>query len=770
MTERGSTTGKRAAGIAAAMLVLLALGTGLSRVELDTDPATFLPAGDPAAAAATEKAKSFGGDPVIVILESKKPRRLLQGEQLTRLIALEAKLGRSDDVAAVYGPGTVLNQLAGATQDVMARLSGTRDGLRNEAVLQAREAGYSEKRAREVGRRAVAAFDERYGSLLVQAMPVGLPTLRNQRFIDTVMYGDGPRARPEWQFVVPGNNAVALIVRPREDLDEKATTQLVDRVRAAVQDSGLDVDRTTVTGAPAITAGLADRARGELPLLGAVAILLVGLVYLLLPWTRRRSRLRPLFAALVGTAGTLAVFGLLGRPLTLGVVAFLPILLGIGSDFPLYLSRAGRHREVIVAVVAAAAGFASLALSPLPFVRELGLALALGTLLAAATALALRRVLGPVAPTADPTGLLADAGRRRLSRRARGGLAICAVSAAVAGWLLLPGLPVQTQPEELAQGLEEVEDARHAEQVLGSSGEVTVMVSADDVADPEVLSWLGGVEDTIVRTVGDRVHPVVSTSRLFRFLGPDPTPAQVEAALDLMPQYLTSAVLRSDRKQAVLVLGAEFGDIEELDGLLSEVDVAIGEPPAGVDVEVIGLPVAADRGLDLVTEGRVWINVAGILAAALVLLVGLRSGRDALRATLTVLLATGWLAAIVWASTGSLSPLTVAIGSLVTATGVEFAVMMSRGGPGGAAFVRVVTVALAGTTGYLVLGLSELAVLREFGLLLACGVTCSFFAATVMVGVLPPRVAPTPGREDDRMETDDVLTAENDVEEAVMLR
>jgi predicted RND superfamily exporter protein len=111
-----------------------------------------------------------------------------------------------------------------------------------------------------------------------------------------------------------------------------------------------------------------------------------------------------------------------------------------------------------------------------------------------------------------------------------------------------------------------------------------------------------------------------------------------------------------------------------------------------------------------------------------------------------VLLATGWVGLIATLTTGSLNPLTVAIGSLVTATGCEFAVMLSARSDG-RPVTRVLTAALAGTAGYLVLGASKLAVLRDFGLLLAAGVVCSLLAALLVHAVLgQPRRAPTEGQ------------------------
>ncbi|MFW6868164.1 RND transporter [Nocardioides sp. CPCC 206347] len=737
MIDRSGDTGSRQRRQWTALLGALALGAvivlGLLRVEIDTSTASFLPAGDPVEKALAAKADDFGGDPVIVVLETSEPRALFNDpEALVRLVGLEGQLANLPDVAAVYGPGTVLNQTAGAAQDMLAQISGRRDGYRQEVMARARERGIPENKVKELGEAALARFDERYGALMVQGLPAGLPTLKNPRFVQTVLFEEeNLEARPQWRYLVPSPTSVTVLVRPRAGLDAEGTTRLVDGVRSAVKDVDLELSRTTVTGAPVVASGLADRGRAELPVLGAVAVGAVGLIFLFVGWTsRRRSRLRPTAAALVGTAATLSCFGWAGQPLSLGVVAFLPILLGIGSDFPLYLSRGRSDRAVLVTALAAMLGFGSLALSPLPFVRELGIALAVGILLTVATALAVRWHFGPVPDPAPAKRTSADGPAFSWPRAGlgRGIVTAALVVTAGLGWIALSGLAVEAQPDELAAGLPELDDAQYAEDLLGSAGEVSLVIKAEDVTSPEVLAWSQHAQTRIVTELGDRVHPVLSVADLLRFLGAEPTADQIKAAVAVMPRYLSSAVLRSDRAEGVVVLAVEFDDVAGLSDLLDDLDEAVGTPPDGVEVDTVGLPVSAARGLELVGDGRLWINLAGIGLAGAAIWIGLRSRDDAMRAVLTVVVSTGWVALLAAATTGSLNPLTIALGSLVTATGCEFSVMLRRG-----ADLRAVgTAALAGTTGYLVLALSELAVLRDFGLLLAGGVVCSFVAALLV--------------------------------------
>lgn len=739
-SSEGPEARRRSRWALVAMFVLgAAIVGGLLRVQIDTSTNSFLPAGDATEKALADKADNFGGDPIIVLLETDKPRAIFTDQEaLVRLVGLEGRLADLSDVAAVYGPGTVLNQTAGAAQDMLAQISGRRDGYRNEVMAAARKEGLPAGKVKALGKAALARFDERYGALMVRGLPAGLPTLKNPRFVQTVLFDEKTlEARPQWRQLVPSPTTVAVLVRPRANLDASATARLVDGVQNAVDKSGLDLRRETVTGAPAIAAALADRGRAEIPMLGAVAVGAVSLIFFFAGWTaRRRARFRPIVAALVGSAATLACFGWVGQPVSLGVVAFLPILMGIGSDFPLYWSRGRADRAVIVAAAAAAAGFVSLALSPLPFVRELGFALAIGVVLTIATAAAMRYVLGSVPPPEAARSRLDHLFRGTWSRAGRIGTASVVIATVVAGWFAFAALDIEAQPDQLAAGLPELEHVRYAEDLLGASGEVSLVIKGAKVTDPAVLAWSRAAQDRIATQLGDRVHPVLSAADLLRFVGADPTKEQVDAAVAAVPAYLSSAVLKSDRTEALIILGVEFDDVESLGALLDEIDASIGKPPHGVRVEAVGLPVSAVRGLDLVSNGRLLINVAGIGLAGLVIALGLRSWRDAVRATLTVVIATGWVALLATAATGALSPLTVAVGSLITATGCEFAVMMRRGGDNRS----VAAAALAGTVGYLTLALSDLAVLRDFGLLLAAGVVCSYVAAFVVDRVCWPNL------------------------------
>jgi len=445
--------------------------------------------------------------------------------------------------------------------------------------------------------------------------------------------------------------------------------------------------------------------------------------------------------------------------LSLGVVAFLPIVLGTGSDFPAYLVRGADRRRVVVTACAAAAGFASLALSPVPFVRDLGLALAAGVLLAVGLGLLLTLRSYRHGHEAADCGLLdhqaSEAGASEagapapgagLSRPARIGLLALAGIASVAGWVALPHLDIEAQPDKLAEGAPALSDARYAEEVLGSAGEVQILVRGDNVVTPEGLIWMNRVQDVVLRRFGDRLHPIASPPTLLAFLGDKPSAEQVQAGLDQLPHYLRSSVIRDDGREAVLSFGIELGDVGAQQRLLTDLRAAIPPPPDGVTAELAGLPVVTGRSYELVSEGRYVDGLAGIVAAGLVLLIGLRRRSDAVRGIVAAALATGWGLGGAWILGVSLTPLTVALGSLATATACEFSVLLGGSVGVGGALVRrsVLVAAAAATSGYLALAVSGLAVIRDFGLFLAATVLLSLLAAQVVRLLVPTPRPPGP--------------------------
>ncbi len=730
----GLHSNRRRLALIGAIVGVVATVVGLSRVTIDAGVDSFVTANDPTLAATNTVAESFGGDPIIVLLESQTPRTLLANANISAMLRLEGALAGLDNVATVYGPGTVLNQIAGQAQDFLAELVGMRDGLRKKAEQEARDAGAGPAGVKAAGQAAVDKFDARYLPLMSRGLPAGLPTLRNEKFVANVVYNAEGDPRPQWDFVVPDANSVAILIRPNPNLRQAEVETLVAEVNKVVADRDVKGADVTVSGVPAVVASLGERIQRDVVLLGALALAGVGAWFFLTPWTSRRRRLVPLVVSLAGTAITLAAAGWLGIPMSLGVVAFLPVLLGVGSDFMIYLLTAVSRRLVVVAALATSASFAALGATPITAVRQLGWTLAIGIAVTLVASLVAVRFLGtgdeaeapptPVRHTAAP-------------RRRRVAVAIVVSLIAAVGWALLPQLRLDADFQTLARDLPAYDDARHVQEVMGSSGEVAVAVVGRDVASPEALAWMRKAEESIIVNHGDEMRPILSLPTLLRFLGNKPTDEELAASLRLLPSYLTSSVVRNDHRMAVLSYGVALDDATRLKALRDDILASLPPPPPGIKVELVGLPMVAVSAYESLAGDRYLNAGSGIVVAGLVLLLLLRRRRDAGYAVAAATVTTGLVLLGMAVLDIGLNPLTAAVGSLAAAVACEFTVVLmdARRHRGGRRHRTVPLAAAASATGYGVLAVSGVTSIRDFGLLLAVTVAVAALVAHLVVWI-----------------------------------
>lgn len=757
---RGVLARLLALALAAGLCGVVVLGLGKVRLETSLD--SFLPADDPQLQSYDALGRELGGEPIVVLVET-DDAQVLTVDRMPALVRLEGELSAVAGVSSAYGAGTLLNQVAGRAQDLLAELLGRRDAEAEVARANALAAGADDAAAQAAADEAYAVFDARYGPLLVEGMAGGIPTLSNQDFIDTVTLGSAGNPRLAWRFLLPTRQAAAVLVRPVAGLDAARTAALVRDVRAVVEASAPEGAEVTVTGTPVMVTALSDTATADAPRLGVLAVAAVALCFALARWLPRGRRWLPLATTAVAVTVTVALLGWWGRPVSLGTVAFSSVLLGIGCYYPTYALTRARLRTVVTVGLATAASLATLVLSPMPLVQDVGVTLGLGVLVCLLLALVLRRLLarrpgglGPSDGEALRSTTTEPAAPPAPLRRARVLLAGVGL-VAVAGWVALPGLRVDADVEHFAGGVPELEDARHVEDVLGSSGEVTVVLRGTDVLSPEALAWQRQVVDQVARESGDVMRAAVSAPALLPFLDDTATAEQIDAAVRLMPEYLTRTVVTPDRRTAALTYGVRLDDVAGLAEVRRRLLADLPPPPSGYEVELTGLPLVLLQGSDLVSADRVVANVAGILVAAAVLAVGLRRRGDALRAAVAATVATGVGFALLALAGRGLDPVTVSLGALTAAIGCEFTVVGAEAVRRGSAQLRraVVLVAATSAAGYLALLGSGLGVVRGFGAQLAVAVLLALLASRLVVDATVRPAAPADPRRADAADPTD---------------
>jgi predicted RND superfamily exporter protein len=371
------------------------------------------------------------------------------------------------------------------------------------------------------------------------------------------------------------------------------------------------------------------------------------------------------------------------------------------------------------------------------------------------------------------------------------GLALAAL-----GWGLDTQTHVETNLEKLVpQNMASLRNLDAIERASGVGGEIDLTVSGKNVATPKTIEWMSSYQDAVLKRFGysatrgcgkARLCPAFSLPTLFEggALGADAasnastnpssssssskatrpklTAAAVNGLLAAIPAYFSQNAITANRRVATLAFGIRLMPLTEQQHVIEAMRAAL-HPPRGVHVQLVGLPVlAAQSGAEVASPWRrVLTLLAGIAAAALVLLIAFRGDRRrALTPLLPVLLATGWSALVVFAIRVPLNPMSVTLSALVIAISTEFSVLLSErlrqerglGLPLPEAlrltYARTgAAVAASGVTaiaGFGVLVLSDIQMLRDFGVVTLIDLSVSLVGVLVALPAALLLVQPSP--------------------------
>ncbi|HEY7935412.1 MAG TPA: MMPL family transporter [Solirubrobacteraceae bacterium] len=229
------------------------------------------------------------------------------------------------------------------------------------------------------------------------------------------------------------------------------------------------------------------------------------------------------------------------------------------------------------------------------------------------------------------------------------------------------------------------------------------------------------------------------------------TPAEIRALLATIPSYFSQDVITANRRFATLAFGIRLMPLSEQQHVI-EAMRSVLHPPAGVSAQLVGLPVLAAQSEAQIASvpQRLLSLLAGLAAVALVLLAAFRGDRTrVLAAMLPVALASGWSALVLFAVRVPLNPMSVTLGALVIAISTEFSVLLCErhrqerlAGHSSMQALRrsyqrtgraVVASGITAIAGFGVLALSDIRMLRDFGLLTLIDLSVSLIGVLVVL-------------------------------------
>ncbi|MBN8866312.1 MAG: MMPL family transporter [Solirubrobacterales bacterium] len=672
----------------------------------------------------------------------------------------------------VTGPATFLGRAVGGITEVYQRQ------LKRLAGLPKGPAGAAE-RQRVIG--LAVEVISRYGLDLTEPPSLEDPTFVRRVVFGDGGVQAGPKPKLNYLFPSSDSAQIVIRLRSDlTDGQRSEAISLIKQAAADPSTQLRNVD-LVVSGSPVVFDGLNDELPIRVLILAAVAVVLMSLALLFAFGSIWRLLPLGLALGGVGVAagllrlcgGEFSLAALGAAPILIGLTVDYAVQLQARFDETGRMPADQAAREaagrgvpmIATACLATAAGFAALMLSSLPLVSQFGLLLGGGvlvcflfTFLVGFALLSLRGERRPEPRRGRVWDRARDLVKPILATtiRAPGRVLLLALLLGAIGWAVSTQAQIRTEIGQLLPtraGV--VQDLLDVEDTTGTSGEIDLIVKAPDVTSPAVVAWTDQVRTEILAESG---YGGEEPSCIGAELCPGPaipdfvdptskglTSADVRSVLRSLPASDRKAIIagglvgKGDPTEAKVAFALRSGSVDDQQAVIDRIERAVADsrggkgPPPGVSATVTGLPVVVASSASDLADSRYLLVLAGIVAVGLVLLLVYRSPRRVLVPLVPIVVAGGWSALIVAALDLSLNPLSTVLAVLVTAIATEFGVIISgryfQEREGGASLtvalrrtygrtgMAVATSGLTAIAGFAALGASDVAMLRDFGLI-----------------------------------------------------
>lgn len=795
--------------LGAAALITVVAVIGLARVEFATGQDSYLNQDSQAAIDNVEFQDAFGGETVVLLFLAEEGRDvadLFAGDNLATLDQLTADLEAVDQAHAVITPLVSLGW-----SDELVKGPG-RQALLDAAQREPDDDGRAARNADiQVGLARVGA---------VADQSVGNPAWNDILVYDNTGFSiddDGDLVAPAddqrsirlslaTTFPDPAVAVGGVVLSGNASLDELSDgTEAVLDVIDGVELDGFEL---ITTGSPLYLQEINDYLQGGMLTLGAIALAVMAVMLALL--FRVRWRLLPLVGVIIGVIWTFAVLGFVGIDLSLVTISGLPILIGLGIDFgiqihnrieeetaldrdphPIAETLANVGPALVVATIGAVGAFLALRISQVPMIRDFGVLLAVGVGVLLVAGVILPAALLGAREYRSRTDVRQRSRVERLVRtlgsvpaRVAPVLAVAAVALFGVGVAVEGSVDIESDPIRwIDQDSQTVADVETLTDRAGFATTLGVLVEANNVNATEVAELVWGftldaesrddvvASSSVVNTMG-KIITVPGATDLA------PTPADLDAAIEVMPPAIERVLVADDRTATQLNLRLAEASLEEradiVDQLSSDLQrrinaldvaddavlgVGLAEGQDPVRAVPAGLAVVGVGLLENLSANRAVLTYLGLAIVALWFVIRHRSVARAALALVPVGMAVGLSTIVVAAAGITLSPLTTVSGPLVIATCSEFSILIlaryleerQRGldaaeatdtaaSRTGRAFFTSAATTIAG---FAVLIVSPLPLLRDFGIIVSLNVAIALVAALV---IMPPVVTWADGR------------------------
>ncbi len=782
----GLTLGRRAGTVAVVGLaVTILLGLGLTQLQFVTSNASYLNPTDRAQVENQNYEALFGGDPMVTMFTMAPGTTidtLFTPANVAQFERVQAQLKADPSVFSAITPLDAVR--------LSDRLAASPDGnpatsVAGTLLLSAydRDPSAASKALRLKNLTGLLAAEA--------AIPVDRRVLSNPAWVQFLTHNLDGTMRTSVAALLPNDGHAAMIVFLRGGLSIDQESAAARSVESIVAHAHFQGATTLTTGVPALLRTINDYLKGGMLTLGAIAAAIMVIILLLL--FNVRWRLLPFLVVAIGLVWGFGLSGYFGIPLTLGSIAGLPVLLGVGIDYAIQMhsrveeevllarsahpvQATARHLGPALLVVTfdAVFAFAALLLARVPMIRQFGgllivsvVAVCICSIVAPLAFLGIREFRSPTKGRDFSTGRLArlTAWLGSVPARAAVPFALVALVIFGAGLAVEGHVALQTDPLQWVDpGNQTVQDVHALKAGTGTENDVGALVHTSNPWSNQTAAYVSAFSAAQVARFPGQLFPATGMVNLVdEFIslpGATPVPplgSQVEQVYNLSPPDIQHTMVAGGGSYLGVVFESKtstLGALQPVVDHLQSVPPAVLHAGGGTTIVTVapgGIAVVGVGLVDNLTRSRTLLTYLSIIFVGLFLALRLRSIIRALLSLVPVLVAVGSVSLIAWALSLELSPMTAVSGPLVVAVCTEFTSLIllrfveergRRRPPREAMQVTAtrtgrafIVSGLTAVSGVAVIASSPWPLLRGFGIIVGLNVLVALVCALVL---LPP--------------------------------
>ena len=101
------------------IIIMVVMIIGATKMEMATGSETLVQSDDPIYIATKKMESTFGGDSVLVLIESSKENSLLTVDNMRLLYGIQQQLGYEEDIFSIMSPATIVNQISEKQKEML---------------------------------------------------------------------------------------------------------------------------------------------------------------------------------------------------------------------------------------------------------------------------------------------------------------------------------------------------------------------------------------------------------------------------------------------------------------------------------------------------------------------------------------------------------------------------------------------------------------------------------------------------------------------------